>query len=1093
MNVNIEDLIVTHAATISAALPSLVAATHSEEEIKVALNALLEDFLKAAGMPHVGRHEYGLAGGRIDSKYGKVIIEYKHPHKNPLGDGQSTRGAREVVRQLKERFSGFRKAEAIAPGKLFGVGCDGNRFIFVRYRGKELEVTGPSPATPRTVDTVLRALVSLGAQGPSFTPEDLAARFGSESALAQEGVRSIYETITATGNPKAKTFFNQWKILFGEVCGYDVEGRNAKIEKLATHYGLAKAQPSAMLFSVHTYYAIFIKFLAAEIVSSLSPIGLSAMQQAHAAATDSDLLDEMRKLEDGGIWTVMGIRNFLEGDIFSWYVSAWDGKLASVVRNLVRNLVEFDPTTLSVEPAESRDLLKKLYQNLFPKSVRHDLGEYYTPDWLADLTLNEVGYDGNPDRRLLDPACGSGTFLVMALNRVMKWFEQNRHQCGFDEAGLAHRILNNVVGFDLNPLAVMAARTNYLLAIRHLLRHVQKQKAELPVYLCDSIMTPAEYGGLISGGVSAERRFHTAGATFHVPTEIAHSQATVATYAEALKRCVGSYEPDEFIAHCRAQGLPIEHENLHKTLFKTLVRLDRENRNGIWANIIKNAFAPVFVGKVDYLVGNPPWVNWESLPESYRNDMKPLWQRYGLFSLSHSAGRLGGGKKDLSMLFVYAGMDHYLRTGGKLGFVITQSVFKTQGAGDGFRTFRYLHARDEAMIIKPMIVHDVSAIQVFEGATNRTAVFVAEKRNQPFDYPVRYVQWRGRGKVAQEEDLDAVLASVDMQVLAATPITLGKPASPWLTAPARAIPGLLKAIGEAHYRGFEGVNTGGLNGCYWVRILQVMPSGELLIENLYDVGKIKVPKVQAALEPDLVYPLMRGRDVRRWIAQPSAHIVLAQNPVTRTGIPEKDMKLRLPNTYAYLKMFEKQLLQRKSTSVKKLMSAGAFYSMFAVAQQTVAPWKVMWRDMGSRIQVVVVGKQDGKAICPEHHVMAVDFAEPQEAHYLCAVLNSAPAECVVAAYTTTTGISAHVLEHIKIPKFKPENDLHQRLCDLSQQSHAAAAMGDTDTLADLELQVDRAAADLWGITDEELAAIQDALRNAPTDTVADQEDDSSDE
>ena len=123
---------------------------------------------------------------------------------------------------------------------------------------------------------------------------------------------------------------------------------------------------------------------------------------------------------------------------------------------MTRAFDQFDPTTLSVDPAESRDLLKQLYQQLFPKSVRHDLGEYYTPDWLADFVLDEVGYDGNPEKRLLDPACGSGTFLVMALNRVKAWFSENRHSCGFGEADLLQKVLTNVIGFDLNPLAVMA-------------------------------------------------------------------------------------------------------------------------------------------------------------------------------------------------------------------------------------------------------------------------------------------------------------------------------------------------------------------------------------------------------------------------------------------------------------------------------------------------------------------------------------------------------------------------------------------------------------------------------------------------------------
>ena len=168
------------------------------------------------------------------------------------------------------------------------------------------------------------------------------------------------------------------------------------------------------------------KFLAAEIASSFSPLGVSVLKRCATAATSEKLRREMENLEQGGIWSQVGITNFLEGDLFSWYLASWDERMAEVVWDIARSLDDYDPTTLSVDPDESRDLLKRLYQHLFPKAVRHDLGEYYTPDWLAEHTLDKVGYDGHPERRLLDPACGSGTFLVLAINRVKAWYAEHR-------------------------------------------------------------------------------------------------------------------------------------------------------------------------------------------------------------------------------------------------------------------------------------------------------------------------------------------------------------------------------------------------------------------------------------------------------------------------------------------------------------------------------------------------------------------------------------------------------------------------------------------------------------------------------------------
>jgi hypothetical protein len=550
----------------------------------------------------------------------------------------------------------------------------------------------------------------------------LASQFGADSELAQKGVREIYAVIKDTTDKKARTFFNQWKILFSEVCGYDVEGRNERMKKLGTHYGLRNASPAELLFALHTYYAVFMKFLAAEIAGAFSPLGLSVVKRCAGAATPEKLRRELGAIEHGGIWTEIGITNFLEGDLFAWYLSAWDERMANAVWGIVRKLDEFDPTTLSVEPTESRDLLKKLYQHLFPKSVRHDLGEYYTPDWLAEHVLNEVGFTGDPDKRVLDPACGSGTFLVVAITRIKEWFARNRDQCGYGEEDLVRKILRNVHGFDLNPLAVMAARTNFLLAIRDLLKFAGR--VELPVYLCDSVMTPANY-----------------------------------------------------------------------------------SVNG-------NAFAPLFMGRVDYVVGNPPWVNWESLPEDYRDRMKPLWQRYGLFTLTGSAGRLGGGKKDLSMLFVYGNVDNYLDDGGRLGFVITQSVFKTSGAGDGFRRLRFDREKLPDVVLHPLVVHDLSAMQVFEGATNRTSVLVCERQTETFEYPVPYVVWRGPSRIDPDMAMPEVLEITTQHRLVAVPVQQSEDNSPWLTVSPAVLHLARKVIGRSHYSGFEGVNTGGLNGCY---------------------------------------------------------------------------------------------------------------------------------------------------------------------------------------------------------------------------------------------------------------------------------------
>ena len=480
--IDYEALITEHSRKVADQITKEVAFAGTEEDLRITAAHALRDFLQIAKPlsstidPH-GKHEHHLAKGRPDSVYQGVFIEYKSPG---LFQGRKdSPGAKAVIKQLRQRFKDFETEERKRPERLLGVGCDGQHWLYVRYRDGKFEESLPTPIDARGTERLLRAFLSLGVTGKSYLPKYLAADFGMSGTqnVAVRAIRSFYHAITHTSSPKADVFFRQWKILFGEVCGYDVEGRSSKIEELAKSYVIDPkgVDPAKLLFSVHTYYALFMKILASQIISLFAPgFGVSQLDKLLNTRSSNGLLRELEELElKGGVFAqAFNITNFLEGDLFTWYLDCWkemdESSLAAgaetldtVVRRLIERLHDYDPLSLSAEPTESRDLLKKLYQQLMPQKLRHDLGEYYTPDWLAEHVLNELGYEGDPDKRILDPACGSGTFLVLAIARIRRYFEDHREELMYDEGGLLERIERNVIGFDLNPLAVMAARTNY--------------------------------------------------------------------------------------------------------------------------------------------------------------------------------------------------------------------------------------------------------------------------------------------------------------------------------------------------------------------------------------------------------------------------------------------------------------------------------------------------------------------------------------------------------------------------------------------------------------------------------------------------------
>jgi len=586
---SLDDLVAKKAAEYADQIKAAAAMADNEEEIRIESEKQLAFIQKAAGIKLEGKHEVTVASGRIDSVYSRVIIEYKNP-KSPgdrIGPKADSPGSRKVVEQIKKRFYDMRQQRGQSLNSLFGVGLDGNHFIFVRFRDDKWQVQEPVEVNRVSAERFLWALFNLGHKGKSFSPEYLAGDFGSQggNTVAIGGIHALYGAVVATDNPKAQTFFSQWKILFGEVCGYDVDNPSEKIRKLAEFYQVSvrNPKPAELLFAVHTYYALFMKLLAAEIVAFFHKLP-TPLQKMMQATTSNKLKREMDDLEAGSIFRHLNITNFLEGDLFAWYNGVWTEPIEKLVREMVTRLDDYNPGTLSEDPAGSRDLLKKLYQQLFPKSVRHDLGEYYTPDWLAEHVLNELGCIGDPDKRLLDPACGSGTFLVMAINRIRQWYDQNRENRRFDEGELCRKILSNVIGFDLNPLAVMAARTNYLIAIRDLIGRVER--VEIPVYLCDSILTPTEYGDLFTSKQGTAKELKTAAARFLIPSEITLDRDAVAKYADQLEACVrNGYSPEEFVRRCREEGLPVNVETLHVNLYRELVKLDKANKNGVWARL----------------------------------------------------------------------------------------------------------------------------------------------------------------------------------------------------------------------------------------------------------------------------------------------------------------------------------------------------------------------------------------------------------------------------------------------------------------------------------------------------------------------------
>lgn len=1047
----------------------------TEEDLRIRFERALGNLLENAGFNFDERYERlsdkakSIFNGRPDAVHGQVVIEYEPPNAF-----SSKRKFEHAYEQLKDYITAEVKASRTEKGegliRIVGVGFDGSSIFFVRCRPKvktrprkgislDFIMNGPhkfDSESAFTFVTYLRALARV-----ALTAENLAERFGPKSEIAQESVGAFVDVLTNWSTSRAKVFFNEWQRLFGIVYGEQFAGgADKKTKALAENYRLDKeCDFQVILFCVHTYFALLMKLIAAELLSASEGSLTTSFSSGLVHTEQEELEARLTDIEDGGVYKKRGITNFLEGDFFRWYLETLNSpRLQDAIRKTARYLSEFEPATTTIEPEVTRDLLKKLYQYLVPDVVRHHLGEYYTPDWLAELVLNEVAYKGDTRKRLLDPACGSGTFLVLAIQKARK-FGANKKVPVIETA---KRILANVWGFDLNPLAVIAARTNYVFALGDLVNKLDS--FEIPVYLADSVLWPKQKGQMLlneDGAVEVK----TSVDSFFVPKIWVYDRSLMKRAAPVIEELAKiGCTSTEALERLKKEGLVFPpHEKVVVNFYEHILELERKGRNGIWSRFLKNVFAPMTAEKFDFVAGNPPWIRWGYLSEEYRKATLEMWQNYGLFSLKGHAARLGGGEKDFSMLFTYAAADHYLAINGTLGFLITQEVFKSKGAGEGFRKFR-LGDRETLKVIK---AHDLVTVQPFEKAANKTAAIFLKKRGQT-EYPVSYTVWKrkkGIGKVATDLALNEAKKLLERENLLARPI--GKSNSSWQTL--KKTDGGLKNIkGENVYQARLGARVEPY-GVFWLEVKEILSNGDLIVRNLVEKGKREIKKVEERIESDLVYPAARGSDIERWGAKTEIYILMVQDPEKSEPYSEKRMKKDWPHTYNYITLFKDVLLSRGSITVRELAERTEFYSMFGIGKYTVARYKVVWKRMASDLVAAVISQAKTdfgwKKIIPTDTTSLFAAEDENEAHYICAIINSTPVRKFIKSYSSAgRGFGApSVMENVGISKFKKDNKIHKKLSELSKELHKLKIKKEEEKITELEKEVDKSICKLFGL------------------------------
>jgi hypothetical protein len=324
------------------------------------------------------------------------------------------------------------------------------------------------------------------------TADDMLLRFGSRSPAGRDFISWCYYLFneTATTFPIISESFEIWKSLYKEATNLDDDSRRQVRRFASQSIGIKNPDVEKFLFCIETYLALIMKFLVAEVAIQKNVVQATTLRQL----IGKDAVEGYLSLRQ----RIIMLGSIFEEDVFDWFLEPtrflnkkYHNQCQELVSDIIDSLDGLNLKDLKI------DLIRDLYHGFFDVSTRRALGEFYTKDEIIHEILDYVKYRATPsnitngiNRILLDASCGSGSFLIGAIDL---WRPLIKSHLG-DSNKMADILLyltTNIVGIDIHPFAVAMARVNYLLAILDLLTPEVLNlvgEVRIPIYWSDSLV-----------------------------------------------------------------------------------------------------------------------------------------------------------------------------------------------------------------------------------------------------------------------------------------------------------------------------------------------------------------------------------------------------------------------------------------------------------------------------------------------------------------------------------------------------------------------------------------------------------------------------
>ena len=515
------------------------------------------------------------------------------------------------------------------------------------------------------------------------------------------------------------------------------------------------------------------------------------------------------------------------------------------------------------------------------------------------------------------------------------------------------------------------------------------------------------------------------------------NRRTLADWRLRVRATLGSYQiPDaELDAAVEATAL----------IYQRISDLADEGRNGVWARVIEQAFAPVNLERVEAIVGNPPWINWKHLPEAWQERSKPQWKEWGLWATKSKSS--GIPLSDIASLLLARCIATYAQPGAIVGLLVPESFL----IGDpGNELVRRCVLRSElgttAVPFRPLAVDDWTTVQPFSPDAANRPIGIYIQTQRPPQWPIPKLVWRravARQRIAPEWHWTQCKEKLVHQELNIAPVEPRNNMSPWV--PEGGLGLLPKGHHLATYRWGQGFHTRGADGYFTVEILSKEPDeeGVVLVRNCPTKGtntKDQEPR-EGLVEAKFLWPLVRGRDVSRFsIRESRLYAILPHDPNDlRRVLSSKALVETGPRLWDYLDDWRPALLRRSP------------YGKIQPSEEY--PWGILGpTEHLTRDKPIVLSryiypdrkppaavyrprtdpKLGFKTACyPNNKSNVYATASIEESRYLAGWLNSNPIMGAISGLASSTTISPAMLNRLPIPQYDPNNPEHRQIVSIA--------------------------------------------------------------